>query len=309
MVTTKPIRKTSLRRKCRQSKYLLLLALPGIVYYFLFHYAPMYGVIIAFKNYKGGASMMQAPWVGLKWFEEFFGSIYFGRLLRNTLLISLYNLVFGFPLPILFALVLHETQNRMFKRVVQTVSYLPHFISVVVVVGMLQTMLSTTDGVVNNLIRAGGGNVINFFGSNQWFRPLYVGSGIWQSFGWNSIIYLAALTNADPTLYEAARIDGANRWQRMRHVTWPGLVPVVAMMLLLRVGNILSAGYEQILVMYNPAVYSVADIIQTYVYRIGLGQMDFSTGTAMGMFESVVGFALVVAANAVSRRFFERSLW
>ncbi len=309
MVTTKPIRKTSLRRKCRQSKYLLLLALPGIVYYFLFHYAPMYGVIIAFKNYKGGASMMQAPWVGLKWFEEFFGSIYFGRLLRNTLLISLYNLVFGFPLPILFALVLHETQNRMFKRVVQTVSYLPHFISVVVVVGMLQTMLSTTDGVVNNLIRAGGGNVINFFGSNQWFRPLYVGSGIWQSFGWNSIIYLAALTNADPTLYEAARIDGANRWQQTLHVSLPCILPTMVILLIMQLGRTMSVGYEKIILMYQPATYEVADVISTYVYRRGIVNGQFSFATAVGLFNSLINMVLLVSVNAVSRRLGDVSLW
>lgn len=309
MVTTKTTRRTSLWRRCRQNKYLLLLALPGIVYYFLFHYAPMYGVVIAFKNYKGGTSMMQAPWVGLKWFHEFFGSIYFGRLLRNTLLISLYNLVFGFPLPILFALVLHETQNRLFKRVVQTVSYLPHFISVVVVVGMLQTMLSTTDGVVNNLIRASGGEVVNFFGSSRWFRPLYVGSGIWQSFGWNSIIYLAALTNADPTLYEAARIDGANRWQQTLNVSIPCILPTMVILLIMQLGRTMSVGYEKIILMYQPATYEVADVISTYVYRRGIVNGQFSFATAVGLFNSVINMVLLVSVNAISRRLGDVSLW
>ncbi len=309
MVTTKTTHRTSLWRRCRQNKYLLLLALPGIVYYFLFHYAPMYGVVIAFKNYKGGTSMMQAPWVGLKWFQEFFGSIYFGRLLRNTLLISLYNLVFGFPLPILFALVLHETQNRLFKRVVQTVSYLPHFISVVVVVGMLQTMLSTTDGVVNNLIRASGGEVVNFFGSSRWFRPLYVGSGIWQSFGWNSIIYLAALTNADPTLYEAARIDGANRWQQTLNVSIPCILPTMVILLIMQLGRTMSVGYEKIILMYQPATYEVADVISTYVYRRGIVNGQFSFATAVGLFNSVINMVLLVSVNAVSRRLGDVSLW
>lgn len=309
MVKATRTRKRSIWRQCVQAKYLILLALPGLIYYLLFHYAPMYGVIIAFKNYKGGTSMLQAPWVGLKWFQEFFGSIYFGRLLSNTLIISLYNLIFGFPLPILFALVLHETRSRRFKRVVQTVSYLPHFISVVVVVGMLQTMLSTTDGVVNNLIRAGGGEVINFFGSNKWFRPLYIGSGIWQSFGWNSIIYLAALTNADPTLYEAARIDGANRWQQTLHVSIPCILPTMVILLIMQLGRTMSVGYEKIILMYQPATYETADVISTYVYRRGIVSGQFSFATAVGLFNSVVNMALLVSVNTISRRLSDVSLW
>ena len=303
------IRKKSLLQRCLQDKYLLLLMIPGLLYYLVFHYLPMYGVIIAFKNYKGGTSMWAAPWVGLQWFQEFFQSVYFWRLLRNTLMISLYNLVFGFPFPIIFALVLYEMRAKWFRRVVQTVSYLPHFISVVVVVGMLEAMLDTSDGVVNNLIRANGGSPINFFGDPRYFRPLYVGSGIWQSFGWNSIIYLAALTNADPALYEAARIDGANRWQQTVHISIPCILPTMIILLIMQLGNTMSVGYEKIILLYNGLTYETADVISSYVYRKGIVDADFSFSTAVNLFNSVINFALVVFANKVSAVLTETSLW
>ena len=303
------IRKKSLLQRCLQDKYLLLLMIPGLLYYLVFHYLPMYGVIIAFKNYKGGTSMWAAPWVGLQWFQEFFQSVYFWRLLRNTLMISLYNLVFGFPFPIIFALVLYEMRAKWFRRVVQTVSYLPHFISVVVVVGMLEAMLDTSDGVVNNLIRANGGSPINFFGDPRYFRPLYVGSGIWQSFGWNSIIYLAALTNADPALYEAARIDGANRWQQTVHISIPCILPTMIILLIMQLGNTMSVGYEKIILMYEPSTYEVADVISTYVYRRGIEGGQFSFATAVGLFNSVITLVLLISVNALSRRLSEVSLW
>ncbi len=303
------IRKKSLLQRCLQDKYLLLLMIPGLLYYLVFHYLPMYGVIIAFKNYKGGTSMWAAPWVGLQWFQEFFQSVYFWRLLRNTLMISLYNLVFGFPFPIIFALVLYEMRAKWFRRVVQTVSYLPHFISVVVVVGMLEAMLDTSDGVVNNLIRANGGSPINFFGDPRYFRPLYVGSGIWQSFGWNSIIYLAALTNADPALYEAARIDGANRWQQTVHISIPCILPTMIILLIMQLGNTMSVGYEKIILMYEPSTYEVADVISTYVYRRGIEGGQFSFATAVGLFNSVINLVLLISVNALSRRLSEVSLW
>lgn len=303
------IRKKSLLQRCLQDKYLLLLMIPGLLYYLVFHYLPMYGVIIAFKNYKGGTSMWAAPWVGLQWFQEFFQSVYFWRLLRNTLMISLYNLVFGFPFPIIFALVLYEMRAKWFRRVVQTVSYLPHFISVVVVVGMLEAMLDTSDGVVNNLIRANGGSPINFFGDPRYFRPLYVGSGIWQSFGWNSIIYLAALTNADPALYEAARIDGANRWQQTVHISIPCILPTMIILLIMQLGNTMSVGYEKIILMYEPSTYEVADVISTYVYRRGIEGGQFSFATAVGLFNSVINLVLLISVNTLSRRLSEVSLW
>lgn len=304
------IRHQTLWQKIIQEKYLLLLLVPGLAYYIIFHYGPMYGVIIAFKNFKGGtSSILSAPWVGLKWFNEFFGSYYFTRLLSNTLLISLYNLIFGFPIPILFALTLHEMRNRRYKRLVQTISYLPHFISVVVIVGMMQTILDANDGVVNHLIRSAGGNAINFMGTPKWFRPLYIGSGVWESFGWNSIIYLAALTNIDPALYEAARIDGANRWQQTVHVSLPGILPTLVILLIMQLGRTMSVGYEKIILMYTPATYDVADVISTYVYRRGIVSGQFSFATAVGLFNSVVNMVLLITVNTVSRRVSQISLW
>ncbi|HML45287.1 MAG TPA: ABC transporter permease subunit [Clostridia bacterium] len=276
-------------RRAIREKYLMLLLIPGLVYYLLFHYMPMYGVVIAFQNYKLSSSIGNAPWVGLRWFGEFFRSFYFGRLMRNTLLISLYNLVFGFPIPIVFALILHEMRGSLYKRVVQTISYLPHFISTVVVVGMLQTMLSTTDGVINNLLRASGHNAVSFFTEPRWFRTLYIGSGIWESFGWSSIIYLAALSNADPELYEAARIDGANRWHLVLHVSLPCILPTVIILLIMQLGRTMSVGYEKIILMYTPSTYEVADVISTYVYRRGIEGGQFSFGAAVGLFNSPGG--------------------
>lgn len=298
-----------IRLKLYEARYLLLLLLPGLIFYAVFQYGPMYGILMAFKNYRGSSSIWAAEWVGLQWFEEFFNSFYFWRLLRNTLLISLYNLIFGFPIPIVFALILSETRNAHFRKIVQTVSYLPHFISVVVVVGMLHIMLSTTNGVVNNLIRASGGQSINFMGESEWFRPLYIGSGIWQSFGWNSIIYLAALTGIDPALYEAAYMDGANRLQKVLHVSLPGIMPTMVILLIMQLGRTMSVGYEKIILMYTPATYEVADVISTYVYRRGIVNGQFSFSTAVGLFNSVVNMALLVAVNALSRRINDVSLW
>lgn len=298
-----------IRLKLYEARYLLLLLLPGLIFYAVFQYGPMYGILMAFKNYRGSSSIWAAEWVGLQWFEEFFNSFYFWRLLRNTLLISLYNLIFGFPIPIIFALILSETRNAHFRKIVQTVSYLPHFISVVVVVGMLHIMLSTTNGVVNNLIRASGGQSINFMGESEWFRPLYIGSGIWQSFGWNSIIYLAALTGIDPALYEAAYMDGANRLQKVLHVSLPGIMPTMVILLIMQLGRTMSVGYEKIILMYTPATYEVADVISTYVYRRGIVNGQFSFSTAVGLFNSVVNMALLVAVNALSRRINDVSLW
>lgn len=301
-------RKKSFWQKCWDAKVLILMMLPGLAYYLLFHYAPMYGVLMAFKNYKSG-SIWAAPWVGLKWFNQFFSSFYFGRLLGNTLIISLLNLIFSFPIPIMFALLLNEMRCRGYKRIVQTVSYLPHFISVVVVVGMLRAMLSPTDGIVNAIIQSMGGQPINFFGTAKYFRPLYIGSGVWQTFGWNSIIYLAALTNADQSLYEAARIDGANRWQQLLHVSIPCILPTMVILLIMQLGKTMSVGYEKIILMYEPSTYEVADVISTYVYRRGVVQGQFSFSTAIGLFNSVCNMILLVAVNTISRRISEVSLW
>ncbi len=293
---------------------LYLMSLPGLAFLVVYKFLPLFGLTLAFKEYDMFAgnglldSMVKSGWVGLAYFRKIFGGPQFWVLLRNTLLISVYKIVILFPLPILLALLLNELRGRRFKRVVQTTLYLPHFLSWVIIYGIFFTLLST-DGIVNQSLNRLGLKQVMFFTDQSLFRSLLVATEGWREAGWGTIVYLAALTGIDPALYEAALMDGANRFRRMLHITFPSIAPVVALMLLLRVGNILQAGTEQVLVMYNPAVYPVADILQTYIYRIGLGKLDFSTGTAMGMFESVVGFVLVVACNGISRRFFERSLW
>lgn len=293
----------------KRDKYLLLLILPVVIYYVVFSYIPMYGVIIAFKDFSPGKGILGSPWAGLKWFEEYFKSIYFTRTLRNTILISVYNLIWGFPVPIIFALLLNELKDGVFKRTVQTISYLPHFISVVVVVGMMVNFLSPTDGLINLLIKRLGGQPIAFMSDPKWFRTLYVGSGIWQEFGWNSIIYLAALSSLDPQLYEAARIDGANRWQQVWHITIPGIMPTAIILLILSIGGLLSVGFEKIILMYSPATYETADVISTYVYRRGILNSQYSFGAAVGLFNSVISFILLYFANGISKRVTEVALW
>ncbi|MGB4369224.1 MAG: ABC transporter permease subunit [Caldicoprobacterales bacterium] len=296
-------------RNIKKDKYLLLLVAPVIIYYFIFNYIPMYGAIIAFKDFSPGDSILFSKWVGLKWFREFFRSVYFGRLISNTFILSGLSLIFSFPVPIIFALLLNEVKRKHLKRVVQTVSYLPHFISLVVMVGIMSNFLSPSDGIINNFLRRLGMEPINFMGEPAWFRPLYIGSGIWQSFGWNSIIYMAALTSIDPQLYEAARIDGCNRWQEMRHITIPGLMPTAIMLLILALGNLMNVGFEKIILMYSPATYNVADVISTYVYRRGILSAQYSFGAAVGLFNSIINFILLITVNKISRRYTQIGLW
>ncbi len=299
----------TLLKNAARDKYLLLLMLPVVLYYIVFHYFPMYGVVIAFKNYSAGRGILGSPWAGLRWFKTFFGSIYAWRTIRNTVLISIYRLIWGFPIPIIFALLLNELRNGFFKRAVQTVSYLPHFISMVVVVGMMVTFLSPTDGIVNVVLKKLGGKSYDFMSDPRWFRALFIGSGIWQNFGWNSIIYLAALSGLDPQLYEAARIDGANRWHQVIYITLPGIMPTVVILLILALGRMLSVGFEKIILMYGPAVYETADVISTYVYRRGLLNAEYSYGAAVGLFNSLINFSLLVSANWLSKRVSQVSLW
>lgn len=297
-----------LRKQWARDKYVYLMLLPVMAYYIIFHYGPMYGVIIAFKDFAPAAGIIGSPWVGFMWFRDFFNSYYFWRLIRNTLLINVYDVIFGFPAPIILALLLNEIRCEKFKRTVQTVTYLPHFISVVVVVGMILNFLAR-DGLVNNLIEMMGGKRTAFMIDPRWFRTIYVGSEIWQGVGWGSIIYLAALSNIDPTLYEAATVDGAGRWAQMRHITLPGIAPVVIIMLILRLGRMMSVGYERIILMYNPMTYETADVISSFVYRKGLLEMSYSYSAAIGLFNAVVNFILLITVNRVSRRFSGASLW
>lgn len=279
-----------------------------IIYYILFHYLPLYGVLIAFKDYKIAKGVWGSPWVGFKWFEKFLADPYFWKLVKNTLLLNIYGLLWGFPVPILLALMLNEVTNAKFKRAIQTVSYLPHFISTVVVCGMVMNFLSL-DGIINQIIAAFGFDKIQFMVLPEWFRTIFTASGIWQTCGWTSIIYLSALTSVDQEILEAAMIDGANRFQRIKPVTLPSIAPTISIMLIMQIGRLMSLGYEKIILLYNGSTYETADVISTYVYRRGILSADFSYSTAVGLFQSVIGVILLVASNQISKKLSDSSLW
>lgn len=281
-------------------RVLYVMMLPGIAYFILFHYVPMYGVTLAFKNFLFMEGISGSPWVGLKHFEKAFSDPYFFQIIRNTLLISLYKLFFGFPVPILFALLLNEVTSLRFKKLVQTASYLPHFISWVVMSGIF-IMVFSFDGPINELIKALGGDPVLFLADERYFRSILVITDIFKGFGWGSIIYFAAISGIDPQLYEAAIMDGAGRLQRALRITLPMLVPVIAIMLILNMSGILDAGFDQIFNMYNPSVYHVSDIIDTYVYRKGLVEMQYSYSSAVGLFKSAVALILILIVNRIVR--------
>ena len=292
----------------RMHKGAYLIVLPVVVFYILFHYKPMYGLIIAFKNYSPAKGIMGSSWAGLKHFEDFLTNPYFWRLMRNTLTISLSNLIFSFPAPIILALLLNEIKNKAFLRGSQMIMYIPHFISLVVICGMIINF-TDIDGVINDLLNVFGIERKAYLNYPQYFVPIYVISDIWQGIGWNSIIYMAALTGIDTSLYEAATIDGAGRWKQTLHVTIPGILPTIIIMLLMRIGNLLSVGYEKVILLYNPLTYETADIISTYVYRKGLLEQNYSFSTAVGLFNSIISFILLIGANTLSKRCGEGSLW
>lgn len=286
-------------------KGIYFLMIPGLLYYLIYKYLPMIGIIIAFKDvspFLGIEKMLTAPWVGLKHFNTFISSPYFFQLLRNTLLISLYGLMVGFPATIFLALLLNEVRSGPFKKTVQTISYLPHFVSNVVVAGLLITFLSPSSGVVNRIIEYFGGESIYFLGDPKYFRSVLVGSGVWQSIGWGTIIYLAAMAGINPQLYEAAHMEGANRFQRALHITLPGIAPLISILLVLRMGQMLNAGFEKILLLYSPAVYEVGDVIDTFVYRSGIKNAKFSYSTAVGLFKSVIAMVLIVLSDFAAKR-------
>lgn len=288
---------------------LYLMLLPPVIYYILMKYMPMYGTLIAFKKFSARKGIWGSPWIGLTNFEKILTDPYFYVLVRNTLLINLYSLVFAFPASIIFALLLNEMKHRSYRKVVQTVSYLPHFISTVVVCGLVTNFLRTNGGIVNDLIALLGGERISFMTRAEYFRGIYVISEIWQHLGWDAIIYIAALTAIDPQLYEAARIEGANRLQQTVHVTLPCIAPTITIMLILRVGNLMNLGYEKILLLYSGATYETADVISTYVYRRGLLTADFSYGTAIGLFQTVISLILVLSTNWLGKKISDTSLW
>ena len=297
------------RADWKRNRALYLLVVPVIIFYIVFHYKPMYGAIIAFKDYTPALGVGGSPWVGLDNFTRFFTGPYFGRLLKNTVLLSVYELAFGFPAPIILALQLNELRNRKFKSLAQTVSYLPHFISAVVVVSILSALLSPSSGLINQLITAFGGTPIHFMAEPKYFKTIYVLSDIWQSAGYGSIVYMAALTGIDPSLYEASTVDGASKWDKLIHITLPGLLPTIIIMLILRMGSIFSVGYEKIMLMYNPATYETADVISTYVYRRAFESGDYSFSAAVGLFNSVINFTIIVLFNKFSKKISEVSLW
>lgn len=284
-----------------------LLILP-VMYLLIFKYGPMIGNVIAFRRFMPGGSIYGEKWVGMHYFNMFIHDPAFWNVFKNTLLLGALSLLFTFPVPIIFALLLNEVKSRRFKKFVQTASYLPHFLSIVIVAGMI-LQLTSVNGSVNSLVEFFNGERINFMQRAEWFRAIYISSEIWQGMGWGAILYLAALTTIDESLYEAARIDGANRWKQTLFVTIPGILPTIVTLLILNMGAFLAVGFEKILLLYNPVIYETADVISTYLYRVGLVSNNFSYATAIGLFESVIGLILVFSVNAISRRLTDRSLW
>jgi putative aldouronate transport system permease protein len=296
------------RRDFKKNSTLYLMLVPVVAYFAIFHYQPMYGLQIAFRDFSFRNGIWGSRWVGLEHIQAFFGSYYFLRLLRNTFFLSINDVFWGFPAPILLALLINELRWNPFKRTVQSITYLPHFISLVVVAGMIKDFFSL-NGLVNTMIVAVGGKGINFFAEGQWFMPIYVGSNIWQHLGWGTIIYLAALTTIDPQLYEAARIDGAGRLRQIWSITIPGILATIIILLILRTGRMLSVGSEKVLLLYNPTIYEHSDIISTFVYRKGLEEANYSYAAAVGLFNSAVNFVIIMFMNKLSRSVSETSLW
>ncbi|MGG4108658.1 ABC transporter permease subunit [Paenibacillus lautus] len=309
-VNTIPNRKknTLWRRMIRNWELYLFIA-PAFLYFVIFHYGPMYGIQIAFKNFIPTLGITGSPWVGFDHFERFFNSYYFWDLLWNTLSISLYELAIGFPLPIILALAFNEVKDSFFKRTVQTVTYAPHFISVVVMSGMIITFLSPSSGMIVNFVEMLGFQAPQFLTDPAWFKTVYVLSGVWQSAGWGTIIYLAALSGVDPQLHEAAVVDGASRFKRILHINIPAIVPTITILLILNMGSILGVGFEKILLLQNPLNMSSSDVISTFVYRSGLVDAQYSFSTAVGLFNSVINAILLIAVNQIARRTSENSLW
>ncbi|NSW89260.1 MAG: sugar ABC transporter permease [Firmicutes bacterium] len=297
-----------IKKDYNKRKLVYLMLMPVLSFYIIFHYWPMYGAIIAFKQFSPGKGIFASPWVGFENFQDFFNSYYCWRLIRNTLLINVYQLIFAFPAPIIFAFLLNEVKDGIFKRTVQTVSYLPHFISLIVVCGMLVDFLSI-DGVVNDIIEMFGGQRISLLLQPSWFRAIYVSSGIWQHMGWDSIIYLASLSSIDPQLYEAIKIDGGGRLRQLWHISLPGIAPTIIILLILKAGQMMNVGFEKVFLLYNPNTYETADVISTFVYRKGLLEMNFSYSAAVGLFNSVINFVLLVLSNKISKVTTETSLW
>lgn len=298
----------AIKRDLRLNWAVYLMAVPVIVYFIIFNYIPMGGVLMAFQNFKIRKGIMGSDWVLFDNFIRFFNSVHFWRLVRNTVLISFYGVVYSFPFPIIFALCLNEVQNSKFKKVTQTISYLPYFISTVVVVSILNDFCKS-NGILTQIARLFGDDKGALISRPEWFRTLYIGSNLWQHLGYNSIIYISALAAVDQELYEAAYIDGAGRWRQTIHVTIPGILPTIVILLILRLGQIMNVGYEKTILMYSPATYETADIISSYLYRVGIQDSDYSYSTAINLFNSVINFGILYVANRISRSVSDISLW
>ena len=292
----------------KRNKGLYIILIPVLLYFAIFAYLPMFGLAMAFENYTPKGGFLGSQFVGFKHFADFFGSVYFGRLIRNTLLISILNLVVGFPAPIIFALLLNEVSNKFFKKTVQTVSYLPYFISLVIVCGLVADF-TASDGPITELIVALGGKRMNYLGQPEYFRSIYVLSDLWQGIGFSSIIYLAALAGIDQELYEAAQIDGAGHISRLIHITLPGISSTIITLLILRMGTMFAVGYEKIILLYSNNTFETADVISSYVYRKGLLEQNYSYSAAVGLFNSVINTALLIISNKISKKYSETSLF
>lgn len=293
---------------CLRQRQLILMILPGLLIVLIFNYIPMYGALMAFQKFNPAKGVFGSEWVGLKYFEMFFSNPLAWRLIKNTFILGFYSLLWGFPAPIILALLMDQIKLLRFKKAVQTISYFPHFISTVVIVGMVKEFFAA-DGFINAIRQSFGGEVISYLTQATWFRSIFVGSGIWQGIGWGTIIYLAALSNVDPQLNEAAAIDGANRWQKVRYISWPAILPTTTIMLIFAISGILGSDFQKVLLMYSPSTYSTADIISTYVYREGIQGGRYEYSAAIGLLMNVVSCVLIIAANKASKSLSDNSLW
>jgi putative aldouronate transport system permease protein len=312
-IQSSPLEPTSKFQKVfkhiKRDRQLLIILLPCIIFYAIFRYGPMFGLVMAFQDYGIFLGFDDSPWVGLKHFQKFFSGNDFFLLFKNTILLGLYNLLWTFPFPIIFAIFLNEVKNAKFKKSIQTVSYLPSFLSIVIICSMAIDFLSPSRGVINNIIAALGFERHYFVIDPDWFRTIYISTEIWSGMGYGAIIYLAALAGIDPTLYEAGKVDGCSRFRSIWHITLPGIFPTIATMFILKSGNVFRIGFEKVLLLYTPTTYKVADVFSTYVYRKGLLESNYSYAAAVGLFESVVALIMLLATNKISKKLSEQSLW
>lgn len=306
---SKPPFAVRVKKTVRRDWQLMLMCLLPVIYFIVFHYLPMYGVQIAFKDFYASKGIWGSEWVGFKYFKRFFDSYQFWPLIKNTLSLSLLQIVTGFPIPIILAILLNQMKSRRYRSFVQTVTYCPHFISIVVLTGMLYIFLSPSTGIVNQAITLFGGEPKFFLGSPSWFRPIFVLSGVWQNAGWSAIIYIAALAGISPDLYEAARMDGASKWQLIRHIDLPGIMPTVTMMLIMEMGKVMNIGFQKAYLMQNGLNISASEIIPTYIYKIGLIDAQYSYSAAISLFNNIINIILLVTVNKIVQKTSENSLW